>query len=138
MKTQITSRKAFAQLVESGQLRGRQHEVLRAVIKHGPGTSAEIIAKGDLSPNVNLMRARFTELQARGLIVETGSRRCKVTGRTALVWTFTRRTKALDVKKGHRIDAAAWKRVALEAIACLAVHDNVTADEFREQAERMT
>jgi hypothetical protein len=101
--TRATSRESYRQLVESGALRGKQASALEAVVLWGPATSAEIIDKAQLGENVNLWRARFTELQARGLIVETGTRKCKITGRTALTWEYSGRTKPLDPNKGRGV-----------------------------------
>lgn len=123
MTTRETSRIAYQQLVDSGQLKGRQAQALNATIKHGPATSAEIIDKDDLGENVNLWRARFTELQARGLIREVGQRKCKITGHLALVWEATGRSKPLDVKKGHKAASVKELRaIAVEAIDLLVEH----------------
>lgn len=101
MTTQPTSREAYKLLVESGQLKGKQAQALEAVVRHGPATSAEIIQT--LGTNVNLWRARFTELQARGLIAQIGTRKCTITGRAAIVWQFTGRTKPLEAQ--HSVGA---------------------------------
>lgn len=97
MATRETSRKAYEELVESGQLKGHQATILKAVIGGPNRTSGEICAALGLD-NVNKWRARFSELAARGLIIENGQRVCDVTGRTALVWIFTDRTKALEAR----------------------------------------
>lgn len=114
--TRSTSREAFRQLVESGALKGKQRQVLEAVLEHGPATSAEIIRAGGLGENVNLWRARFTELHARGLIVEAGVRKCKITGRTALVWEYSERTKPLDAQRGHDAKLAKRRARVLEVL----------------------
>lgn len=87
-------------MVASGALRGKQADALNAIITHGEGTSAEIIRRQGLGANVNLWRARFTELSARGLIAEVTTRKCEITGRTAVVWEATDRSKPLDLRKG--------------------------------------
>lgn len=110
-----TSRQAYRQLVESGQLKGKQQTALLNVIEHGPATSAEIIQR--ISPNTNLWRARFTELQARGLIVEVGQRKCTVTGRTALVWEYSGRTKPLEPK--HRTGSKELRALLKQALAVI-------------------
>jgi hypothetical protein len=97
---------------ESGALLGNQARALEAVIDYGPATSGEIIARGiGVAANVNLWRARFTELAGRGLIREIGQRACTITGRTALVWEFTGRAKPLDLTRGRKITAIQRKRV---------------------------
>lgn len=117
MTTQDTSRESYRILIASGQLRGQQAQALEAVTRHGPATSGEIIQT--LGPNVNLWRARFTELQGRGLIVEVGQRRCTITGRNAIVWQYSGRTKPLEAKHrtGTKELRALLKRVI---VACQA------------------
>lgn len=92
MKRQ-TSNSAFLEMVRKGWIKGQQKRVLMAIIAHGPGTSREIIERANrsiapLGPNINLVRARFTELHARGLVDSTERRRCKISGCTAHVWRF--------------------------------------------------
>lgn len=100
--TRETSRAAYRTLVESGALKGQQAEILDLVIQHGAGTAAEILRGTVYDRNRNLARARFTELSARGLIVEVAARECKVTGTRALVWEFSGRTKPLSAKRAQR------------------------------------
>lgn len=128
--TRQTSREAYEALVASGKLKGAQERVLASIVRYGASTSGEILAKMEIA-NVNAWRARFTELQARGLISETTVRPCKVTGRNAIVWDYTGRTKPLDVKKGHRVDGKAWKEIALEIVGALG-----GSPELRNRVER--
>ena len=141
MTTRETSRESYRQLVDSGQLVGKQALALDMTIRHGPGTSAEIIAHlpGD---NVNLWRARFTELNARGLIREIGVRKCKVSGRSALVWEATGRTKPLDPDKGHITSGPkAWRALATKAVEILAAstiagQNNANTNHLRAEQDR--
>jgi hypothetical protein len=117
--TRKTSREAYHYLVDSNLLRGKQARVIDRLVL-GDATSGEVVASlAEWSPddrslgNVNAWRARFTELQERGLIVEAGERECAITGRRAIVWRFTGRTKPLKrtrVKRG----AKAWKALAMD------------------------
>lgn len=135
--TRQTSREAYKQLIESGALKGNQALVLDQLIHCGPCTSGELLDRMKVD-NVNAWRARFTELQARGLIVESGSRACKITGRRAILWTATNRSKPLDVKKGHRIDGKAWKALGLEALQLLETYaPGPAASRLRKQAEAL-
>ncbi len=113
MTTRETSRKAWREMVDSGELLGKQAAALAAVIDYGPGTSGEIIRAAKLGANTNLWRARFTELIERGLIREIGQRSCDVTGRTGLVFEFTGRTKplTLDRGRGRKVTDAQRRRV---------------------------
>lgn len=112
MTTRQTSMTAYRQLVASGVIKGNQDRVLAHIVDYGPATSGEILFRMNVR-NVNAWRARFTELQARGLITEVEQRKCTITGRLALVWEFTKRTTPLSVKKGHRTDGKAWRSLAL-------------------------
>lgn len=105
MTAQQTSRDAYKYLVDSGLLVGKQRLLLDALIKSGPATSGEVLvalekASGVAIRNVNAWRARFTELQGRGLIREVTQRRCKISGRICVVWAFTGRVNPLDRKRG--------------------------------------
>ncbi len=113
--TRATSRIAWREMVESGALLGNQAKALEAVIAHGPATSGEIIRAAGLGENVNLWRARFTELLGRGLIREIGQRVDGTTGRQALVWEYTGRTKPLDLAKGEGRKITAKQRAGVVA-----------------------
>lgn len=117
--TRPTSLEAYERLVVGNLLVGKQAMIIRW-LAIGDATSGEVIAglasdrPDDRSlRNVNAWRARFTELQARGLIVEAGERECLITGRRALVWHFTSRTKPLKVTRVRR-GAKAWKALAMD------------------------
>lgn len=133
--TRETSREAFKELIDSGALHGKQLAALRAVYHHGPGTSAEIIGAGLPGGNVNLWRARFTELQARGLIVEAGTRKCKVTGRSALVWEYSKRTKPLPAQ--HRVGADKLRTLLGRACKLLQAHGGGAATSAAELLEEV-
>lgn len=143
MKTKTTSRKAWQELLASGKLRGYYRTLMGALSDIGPATSAEIIDYAghrlDLphAANRNLHRARITELQARGLLVESTQRKCKITGHLAIVWRYSGRAKPLDAKRGHRVDGAAWKVLALEAIEALEYDATGDAPDLRERAKQL-
>lgn len=119
--TRATSREAYHELIASGALVGKQARVLGAIVDHGPGTSGEIIADAKLGANINLFRARFTELLAKGLIREVGQRVCKVSGRVGLVWEATDRTTPLkSATASPKRGAKAWRELALDTIGYLA------------------
>lgn len=131
--TRNTSRAAYDHLVSTGKLKGKQRLVLDALIVLGPATSGEVLLEmrgaenGPNTSNVNAWRARFTELAARGLIRETGTRRCRVTGRTGVVWAPTGRTKPLDVTKGAREPSAkVWRSVAAALVMQIEAGINVS------------
>lgn len=97
MTTRETSRTAYQQLLKTGQIRGQQGKALANIVAFGPCTSGELFFEMGIK-NVNAWRARITELQSRGLIAETGQRKCKITGRLALVWEYTGRLAPLPPK----------------------------------------
>ena len=136
MTIRETSREAYRHLIETGQLKGRQAAALDAVIKYGPATSGEIIAKGMLGDNTNLWRSRFVDLQARGLIREVGQRPCRISGRMCLLWEATGRSKPLDVKKGHRANGKLERveKILREHSTLLAIEG---AESIHELAERI-
>lgn len=98
MNVQPTSALAFKQAEESGQLNGKRYEVALAFTKFGPGTSAEVLKAAKLDKNRNLMRARVTELADVGMLKQIDARKCKVTGRKAIVWSFEQTTPRKNTK----------------------------------------
>ena len=132
MTTRETSLKAYQQLIDSGQLKGNQAKIAQAVIKLPDHTSGEICAALEIE-NVNAWRARFTELQERGLIQESGQRKCKVTGRTCVTWRYTDRTKPLKIKK--RLTSTQLRDIAIDAIDLLYSHDAPNAKTLRDRLQ---
>jgi hypothetical protein len=114
--TRETSRESYKLLLESGKLPDAQGTILSAIVAKPNSTSGEICHELKLE-NVNAWRARFTELQARGLIVESGTRKCLVSGRTTLTWVYSGRTKPLVPKRrATRGQLAALLKKALPSI----------------------
>lgn len=112
MTTRTTSRAAYEHLVATGQLKAKQQRIMDKLIDMGAATSGEVLAALGVQ-NVNAWRARFTELQGRGLIVEVGTRRCVVSNRTCVVWQASDRRKPMDVKRGTRDGKLqAWQDLA--------------------------
>lgn len=68
-----------------GSLGDDQFEAYTAVFYHGPGTAKEI-RKHVQSCYRDGFHKRLSELRRKGHIKETGVRKCKVTGRAAIVW----------------------------------------------------
>jgi predicted ArsR family transcriptional regulator len=101
-----TSRRAYNALVASGLLVGKQEQIMAMLASRGPATSGELLARLAPGENTNAWRARFTELQGRGLIREVEQRRCKISGRTCVVWGLTGRDKPLERKRGATAPSA--------------------------------
>lgn len=110
----------WSSLVAAKALRGKQAEILHAIIARGPATSGEILTEFH-HRNLNAWRGRVSELAARGLIREVGIRRCNLSGRLCVVWGATGRAKPLDPAKGNgsrrtpkesRAVREGWRKVA--------------------------
>lgn len=86
MSIRSTSREAYRDLEGRGVLKGHRLEVYEAFERFGPGTAAEVLTRAALHGNLNLARARVTELGDAGLLVESDARKCSKTGRRAIVW----------------------------------------------------
>lgn len=98
--TAETSLAALTLEAASGRLAQRQRRALEALghvvaatddadgTRHlgRPATTGEVIRDSDLGGNVNLWRARFTELALMGAIVKCGTRRCAASGRECMTW----------------------------------------------------
>jgi hypothetical protein len=84
---QLTSIQAYAEARQSGLISAQQAQVLLWMINDQRTwqTSAEVLRAR--VENVNLWRARFTELHDIGAIIGGGRRRCTITGRSAIVWS---------------------------------------------------
>lgn len=61
--------------------------LLYSLRDHGPQTSRRLATRFR-APNLNLLRARLTELRQRGAIVGDGTTRCAVSGRQVTLWRF--------------------------------------------------
>lgn len=89
-----TSIETFHHIRDNGLLSKRRFEVYQTVYMHGPMTSAEafsIMNKANPLKNLTQSRARFTELQTMAVLKTIGERKCKITGRNALIWEVTDR-----------------------------------------------
>lgn len=102
MTVRRTSIETYHQIKAEGLL-GRWHWIVyNTVYKYGPMTSAEAFRKihhlmGERS--ITQSRARFTELRDKGLLRETGTRICTVTGRNVIEWETTNNLPRKRVNK---------------------------------------
>ena len=79
-----TSQKAFNDILPS--IGNRQNAVLGALESLKEATNSEIARH--LEWSINTVTPRTNELVKKGLVISVGKRPCKVTGRTAYVWTL--------------------------------------------------
>lgn len=97
MSSRPTSAQALREAEANGKLNGKRYEVALAFTTYGPGTSAEVLQAAGLDRNRNLARARVTELANAGMLKEIETRRCTVTKRQAIVWSFEKCEKRTPV-----------------------------------------
>ena len=111
MTTRQTSINCFNQIKANGLLSKKRFEVYEALCNFAPCTSAEVLSTM-LSKNsaITSSRARFTELRELGVIYEKGTKKCTITGKTAIEWDLTDK---LPIKletsantKKNRVDTA--------------------------------
>jgi hypothetical protein len=87
-----TSAECYREIVENGLVSKKRLEVYQIVYKSGPMTSAEVYLELTQGRRVNAIsqsRARFTELRQMDLLQEKGTKKCSVTGKTAILWDVT-------------------------------------------------
>lgn len=80
---QDTSRESFHNI--QPQIGQRQKEVLDAFYEHGPMTNTELSRVIELP--INMVTPRTNELVKMGYVKLSHRRPCKITGRSAIVWT---------------------------------------------------
>ena len=84
--TRETSIEAYREALAGGLINRQHSEILALVLKRGPATSAETVQDTVLAKNLNLTRARFTELHQVGWLKSLEPRHCRITGHRATVW----------------------------------------------------
>ena len=90
-----TSIKAYRKIKESGSLSKRRWEVYDTIFKHGPMTATEVANKmrdycnSIMFTAVKNIHSRVTELKDMNVIEEIGTRECKISKNTAIVWEVT-------------------------------------------------
>ena len=87
---QETSLQAYYQEI-APRLGQKQMKVFEALVFGGPMTNSEI--SDYLKIQINTTTPRTFELRALGLVVEKERRPCKITGRSAIVWSVNRVTQ---------------------------------------------
>ena len=92
MSIQETSRESFAEEKEKG-LSVRQHLVFNVLQEKGPCTDREIADYlGQTDPN--FVRPRRFELVKSGAVSWTNKRKCRITGKTSIVWSVSKTPRA--------------------------------------------
>lgn len=80
-----TSLEAYDVITFSGKVGERQKLVLDAFRKHGAHTDLEMVTVLQLK-DANMLRPRRNELVKMGIIKEVDRRKCRISGRKAIVW----------------------------------------------------
>jgi hypothetical protein len=99
--TRPTSLAAYREISDNGLLSKKRLETYQCLYHHGPATASEVfavLAKGNPRFNWNT-RARFTELRDLGVIQEIGTRACRVTNMSSIVWEVTDRLPIAPTKR---------------------------------------
>jgi len=102
----LTSALAYEAVMEDGTVNRSCQRIYAKLYDKGPMTGTECFisidedlkSEGKQGINWNT-RTRLSELRARGLIYETGTRSCKITGRMVIEWDVTDRLPGPPPKK---------------------------------------
>ncbi|WP_020613246.1 hypothetical protein [Sediminispirochaeta bajacaliforniensis] len=90
----VTSVESYHEILET--LGERQHlvyELIRRYPEHTDRELAQLAGAGD----PNQIRPRRTELLDKGVITESGKRRCEVTGKLAKTWRIVTQRDQLEL-----------------------------------------
>ena len=83
-----TSKKSFHEEENSGRLNRKRDIVTRAYQQFGPGSSGEVLTAAGLGQNLNLWRARVTDLTNEGVLKQIDKRPCRVTGKEVAILQY--------------------------------------------------
>jgi hypothetical protein len=85
--TRQTSKEAYEKIKANGLLSKKRFEVYSWLFLYGPATSGEVAhGVGGVRNNV---ASRMNELHQRGVVRESGTRKCKVSGQNTILWEVT-------------------------------------------------
>lgn len=82
-----TSIEAYKRILNEGLLGKRQTEVYQAIYNYPNSTDKEIANK--LGLEINVVVPRRNELEALGVVVYNGERKCSITGFKSKIWITT-------------------------------------------------
>lgn len=99
-----TSIAAYNQIKEEGLLSKRRLEVYSVLFHNGPLTCGEVWRDHFKIRGVsqNSINPRLSELRNAGVLIETGERSCRVTGKTCITWDVTSKLPVETVKKKEK------------------------------------
>jgi len=91
-----TSFSAYEQIKASGLVSKLQMQVVSVLFTHSGMTANEIAFKLNIVQR-DCVRPRLTELKNLGVVEAVAKRRCAVSGKVCLVWSFTGRVPTRNV-----------------------------------------
>lgn len=85
-----TSIDVYHQIEAEGLLSKLRLEVYKALFKSGPCTALELYSRAFKGTHRDhSITPRFSELEASGVIRSVGETKCKISGRTVILWDVT-------------------------------------------------
>ena len=126
--TRETSTETFRQITEEGLLTKLRQQVYEIIVKHGPMTAHELVAKGqEIFNTTNPMDSwhqRLSEMERSSVIRTNGKRPCKITGRLVYEWESTNN---LPIKTESKKKAKRPKKLDQHIL----FHHGLTVREYR-------
>ncbi len=124
-----TSAEAYAKVLREGLLPKSRLRIYAWLYEYGPATAREVFAGIGTAP---VQQTRFNELEAQGMIVDVGMRKCSITGHRSTRWDVTcnlpmklprrpRRSKPTKAEMGEAVAAMrkAWEHMTPGAVKTL-------------------
>jgi len=96
---QETSIESYNLLKDTGRLGKLQKIVYSYLLEHPNSTQSEVAY--ELKKPKESVNPRFGELYSKGLIIETGKRRCKQTGMNVMTWKVIPKRDVAILKCPH-------------------------------------
>ena len=90
------SREVYQQIVGNGLVSDLQKLVVVAIDSYGPMTANEVTARLNVTQR-DCVRPRLTELKNLDVVEAVSKRKCSVSGKVCLVWSFTGRPPTRNV-----------------------------------------
>lgn len=128
----LTSLQAYNKIRNNGLLSKARFKVYECLSLNGPSTASEVLNKLSLPSNQS---GRFTELNYLGVIAEKKTRKCKITGNTAIEWEVTNNLPIGKVKKPKSLSTRFSDPQFIENVCLSYRHDFFLLS--KEQQERI-
>lgn len=134
-----TSLEAFNQITSEGLL-SRMRWIVYNLVYCNPLETAQELAAHITAPESNSsvglnLHARLGELRERGVIRETGARKCSKTKRKAMTWEVTRQLPHKPEKRERTTPAAIIEALTLELAVAMDLIATLEAERDEARAE---